>query len=164
MDNCDAHQTIEKLFSWPQRLIPKLGSRENVRLLAKSTLAESMLIESLSDFMRKLNDEDDALVVVEGVRDAKALRNAGFAGSIFMLCHNSNVTKLEGTASRFKKIILLLDNDSEGRKLAARTQRILRGRARLDTYYQRELLPASKGKIRHIEELETYADKLAHHV
>ncbi len=123
-----------------------------------------MLIESLSDFMRKLNEEEDALVVVEGVRDAKALRDSGFAGSIFMLCHNTNVTKLEGTASKFKKTILLLDNDSEGRKLLARTQRILRGRVNLDTYYQRELLPASKGKIRHIEELATYADKLSRHV
>ena len=114
--------------------------------------------------MRKLNDEDDALVVVEGVRDAKALRDSGFAGEIFMLCHNSNVTKLEEKASNFKKTILLLDNDSEGRKLATRTQRILRGRVKLDTYYQKAILPASKGKIRHIEELAPYAERLARHV
>ena len=114
--------------------------------------------------MRKLNDEDDVLVVVEGVRDARALRDSGFGGEIFMLCHNTNLTKLEDTALRFKKTILLLDNDSEGRKLAARTQRILRGRVKLDLYYQRALLPASKGKIRHIEELSTYAEKLARHV
>ena len=127
-------------------------------------MEDSQLIESLYGFMRKLNDEDDALVVVEGVRDAKALRDSGFAGEIFMLCHNSNVTKLEEKASNFKKTILLLDNDSEGRKLATRTQRILRGRVKLDTYYQKAILPASKGKIRHIEELAPYAERLARHV
>ena len=114
--------------------------------------------------MRKLNEEEDALVVVEGVRDARALRDSGFAGEIFMLCHKTNVIKLEDAALKFKKTILLLDNDAEGRKLATRTQRILRGRVKLDMYYQRELLPASRGKIRHIEELSNYADRLARHV
>jgi len=126
--------------------------------------SEAAMIESLSSFMRKLNDEEEALVVVEGVRDAKALRDAGFLGELFMLCHQNNLLKLEEAASRFRKTILLLDNDSEGRKLSERTRRILGGRVRIDTFYQRELLPASKGKIRHVEELQPYADRLAHHV
>lgn len=130
----------------------------------KSLASESALIESLSSFIRKLNDEEDALVVVEGVRDAKALRDSGFVGEVFMLCHHQNVVKLEGAASRFKKTILLLDNDSEGRKLSERTQNILRGRVRMDLFYQRELLPASKGKIRHVEEFAPYAQRLSRHV
>lgn len=130
----------------------------------KSFASESSMIESLSDFMRKLNDEERALVVVEGLRDAKALREAGFDGEVFMLCHKNNVLTLEETAAGFKKIILLLDNDREGKKLSARTRRILGGRARIDTFYQRELLPASKGKIRHVEELAPYAEQLSRHV
>ena len=126
--------------------------------------SESSLIESLSEFMRKLNDEESALVVVEGVRDAKALREAGYDGELFMLCHKNNVLTLEETAVGFKKIILLLDNDREGKKLSERTRKILRGRVHIDTFYQRELLPASKGKIRHVEELAPYAQRLAHHV
>lgn len=129
-----------------------------------SHVAESSLIESLSHFIRKLNHEENALVVVEGLRDAKALRDSGFDGEIFMLCHKQNVSKLENEASKYKKAILLLDNDSEGMKLSARTQRILRGRVKLDLYYQRELLPASRGKIRHVEEFSTYAEKLAPHI
>lgn len=127
-------------------------------------MAESQLIESLSSFMRKLNNEDGALVVVEGVRDARALRDSGFAGDLFMLCHNQSVSKLEDKAAKYRKTILLLDNDEEGRKLAMRTQRILRGRVALDLYYQRELLPASRGRIRHIEEFSSYAGRLALHV
>jgi 5S rRNA maturation endonuclease (ribonuclease M5) len=130
----------------------------------KVLASESSLIESLSHFIRKLNHEEGALVVVEGVRDAKALRDSGFDGEIFMLCHKQNVSKLEGKASQYKKTILLLDNDNEGKKLSARTQRILRGRIKLDTHYQRELLPASRGKIRHVEEFSSYADRLAIHV
>ena len=126
--------------------------------------SESSLIESLSEFIRKLNDEDSALVVVEGLRDAHALRGAGYDGELFMLCHKNNVLSLEETASRFRKIILLLDNDKEGQKLSARTKKILGGRVRIDTFYQRELLPASKGKIRHVEELAPYAQRLSRHV
>lgn len=126
--------------------------------------SESSLIESLSDFMRKLNDEESALVVVEGVRDAKALRDAGYDGQVFMLCHKNSVLTLEEAASTFKKIILLLDNDREGKKLLERTKRILGGRVRIDTFYQRELLPASKGKIRHVEELGPYAQRLSRHI
>jgi len=126
--------------------------------------SESSLIESLSDFMRKLNDEESALVVVEGLRDAKALREAGYDGELFMLCHKNSVLTLEDTAASFKKVILLLDNDREGRKLSDRTKRILGSRVRIDTFYQRELLPASKGKIRHVEELAPYAQRLSRHV
>jgi 5S rRNA maturation endonuclease (ribonuclease M5) len=130
-------------------------------LSGKVLAAESSLIQSLSHFIRKLNHEEDALVVVEGVRDAKALRDSGFDGEIFMLCHKQNVSSLENEATKYRKTILLLDNDSEGKKLSARTQRILRGRVKLDMYYQRELLPASKGKIRHVEEFAGFAEKLA---
>ncbi len=131
--------------------------------MKKAALAESKVIESLSVFIRKLNDEEGALVVVEGARDAKALKDSGFDGDVFMLCHNKNVAKLEEEAAKFKKTILLLDNDSEGRKLVERTQRILSGRVKMDLYYQRELVPASRGKIRHIEELSAYAARLARH-
>jgi len=127
-------------------------------------LDDDSMIESLSRFIRKLNDEEDALVVIEGVRDAKALRGSGFSGELFMLCHNSSVSKLEDEASKFTKTILLLDNDSEGRRLVERTQRLLSGRVKLDLFYQRALLPASKGKIRHIEEFSQYADRLSRNV
>ena len=130
----------------------------------KSLAAEASLIESLHRFIRKLNDEEEALVVVEGVRDAKALRESGFDGEVFMLCHKNNVLKLEETAARFRKTILLLDNDNEGRKLRERTIRILNGRVKIDMFYQRELLPASKGKIRHVEELASYAERVARRV
>ncbi len=126
--------------------------------------AESSLVESLSQFIRKLNSEEDPLVIVEGLRDAEALRDCGFDGEIFMLCHNQNAAKLQGYSSKYKKIIFLLDNDSEGKSLINRTLRILNGRAKVDLYYQRGLLAASKGKIRHIEELKAYSQSIVQNV
>jgi 5S rRNA maturation endonuclease (ribonuclease M5) len=153
------------IFSSHKSLIPRQRfDYLNSISMRNSSHSEAVLIESLSTFMKKLNDEDDALVVVEGLRDAKALRDSGFVGNLFMLCQNSSVSKLEDTAVKFKKTILLLDNDSEGRRLVRRTQDILRGRVSIDLYYQRKLLPASKGKIRHIEEFSSYSDKLSRHV
>ncbi len=127
-------------------------------------MSESALVQSLSSFIRKLNDEDDALVVVEGLRDARALRNSGFSGELFMLCHNQSIAKLEDRAPSFRKVILLLDNDSEGKRLVHRATRVLRGRAQVDLFYQHELLPASKGKIRHVEEFSSYSEMLARQV
>ena len=72
-----------------------------------------------------------------------------------MLCHNSSLSKLGDKAVKFKKTILLLDNDSEGRRLVRRTQETLQGRVPIDLTYQRGLLPASKGRIRHIEEFSS---------
>ena len=124
-------------------------------------LADSDIVESLSSFVQKLNHEEDALVVVEGLRDAKALRHSGFSGELYLLCHNSNLAKLESRCSKFSKTILLLDNDQEGRKLVQRVKRALNGRVAMDLFYQKEMLPASEGKIRHVEEFSAFADRLS---
>lgn len=123
-------------------------------------LEDSDIVESLSSFVQKLNQEEDSLVVVEGLRDAKALRNSGFSGELYLLCHNSNLAKLESKCIRFRKTILLLDNDQEGKRLLQRVRRVLNGRVAIDLFYQKEMLPASKGRIRHVEEFSAFADRL----
>jgi 5S rRNA maturation endonuclease (ribonuclease M5) len=125
----------------------------------------SSLIDSLSAFISKLNSEVNPLVVVEGPRDAQALRTSGFKGEIFMLCHNQNLRKLEDYVSGYNKIIVLVDNDNEGKKLAEKTSRALEGKAKIDLFYRRRLLAASKGRIRHIEELKSnYAQLIGSHL
>jgi 5S rRNA maturation endonuclease (ribonuclease M5) len=116
------------------------------------------VIDSLSEFICKLNNEDAALVVVEGPRDSRALRASGFDGEIFMLCHNQNLRKLADRATEFKKVILLLDGDTEGKRLAVRASRSLAGKSKIDLFYRRRLLPASRGRVRHVEELKNYAE------
>ena len=124
-------------------------------------VVESDIIQSLESYIQKLNQEENALVVVEGMRDAKALRDSGFSGELHLLCHNSNLAKLESKCIKFRKTILLLDNDQEGRRLLQRVKRVLNGRVAMDLFYQKEMLPASKGKIRHVEEFSAFADRLS---
>ncbi|MGB9659667.1 MAG: toprim domain-containing protein [Nitrososphaerales archaeon] len=123
----------------------------------QDTLQELML------FTRRLNDEckNGALVVVEGRRDAKALESIGFKGDLFLLCHNESLVKLATKAEKYKKIILLLDLDKKGRALTKRAAMILQEKSRkIDIFFRRELAKASKGKIKHIEELSRFGDYL----
>jgi 5S rRNA maturation endonuclease (ribonuclease M5) len=123
----------------------------------QDTLQELML------FTKRLNDEckNGALVVVEGRRDAKALESIGFKGDLFLLCHNESLVKLSTKAEKYKKIILLLDLDKKGRALTKRAAMILQEKSRkIDLFFRRELAKASKGKIKHIEELSRFGDYL----
>jgi 5S rRNA maturation endonuclease (ribonuclease M5) len=128
--------------------------------LRNQTELESRLIDSLSEFIRKLNSEVSSLVIVEGPRDARALRSSGFTGNIFMLCHHQNLRRLVEKGKNYRKFILLLDGDREGRQLAQRTEKALEGKVRIDMFYARALLPASGGRIRHVEELSICAPEL----
>jgi len=119
---------------------------------------EVAAVDSLADFISKLNSEDDALVVAEGPRDAKALHASGFEGEVFMLCHKQNVRTLAIKAAQFEKVILLVDNDAEGHRLAQRATKALAGIAKVDPFYRKLLIPASRGRIRHVEELRSFAE------
>lgn len=121
------------------------------------------IIQALMLFVRKLNDEckNGALVVVEGQRDARALRSIGFRGDLFLLCHNKGLVELASEAERYKKTILLPDLDKKGRALTKKAAIILQERSvKIDLFFRRELAKATKGKIRHIEELNRFGDYL----
>ncbi|NWG09135.1 MAG: toprim domain-containing protein [Nitrososphaerales archaeon] len=121
------------------------------------------IIQALTLFIRKLNDEcrNKALVVIEGQRDANALRSIGFEGDLFLLCHNGSLTKLASKAEKYKKIVLLLDLDRKGRVLTKRTATILQEKnSNIDLFFRRELAKVTKGRIRHIEELARFGDHL----
>jgi 5S rRNA maturation endonuclease (ribonuclease M5) len=125
-----------------------------LRNLPRYELSAS-LIDSLSDFILKLNSERDSLVAVEGPRDARALRLAGYDGPIFKICHGKNIRSLGKQADK-KRIIVLVDNDSEGDRIAKRIEDAFVGKVRVDLSYRRMLVSAARGEIRHIEELRHY--------
>jgi len=118
------------------------------------------MAEALTLYVRKLNDEsrEGALIVVEGKRDLEALRSIGFHGEAVMLCHN-NLKRLVEEAEAHRKIILLFDLDKEGRSLTKKAALLLQERrVGVDLYFRRELLHATKGRIRYIEELIRFRD------
>jgi len=118
------------------------------------------IIQEVALLIRNLNSdaENDSLVVVEGKRDRRALQSLGFRGKITMLCHSGGVKDLVENAGLYRKTILLLDLDKEGKALTGRTAKLLQGRATLDLSYRKELGAIAKGRIRHVEELIRFKD------
>ncbi len=118
------------------------------------------IIQEVFLFIRNLNfdAENDSLVVVEGKRDKEALQFLGFTGKIIMLCHSRGMNNLVENAELYRKMILLLDLDREGKALTGRVAKLLRGRATVDLSYRKELGAVAKGRIRHIEELSKFID------
>ena len=119
------------------------------------------ILECLTLMMKKLNDEylNGALLVVEGQRDAEALRSIGYIGEPFTLCHNESVSSLVTKAQSHSKVILLLDRDQKGRILTKRVARVLEERKiRLDLFFRRRLSSATKGQVSQVEDLKRYRD------
>ena len=60
------------------------------------------------------------LIIVEGKKDKAALQSLGIKGEFFLLSSqkNSLYESAEKIASKYKKVLLFLDLDKEGRKLA----------------------------------------------
>jgi 5S rRNA maturation endonuclease (ribonuclease M5) len=114
-------------------------------------------IEFLVEFIRELNDSsrDGAVVLVEGKRDAAALVELGYGGEIVT---SSAMRTGSSMARRAKRIIILTDLDTEGRRLAARYIRLF-SRMGVPTSLatRRQLSRASRGKFLHIENLIRFA-------
>jgi 5S rRNA maturation endonuclease (ribonuclease M5) len=121
---------------------------------------EDDLIQKVALFIRNLNHESErgSLIVVEGKRDKAALRSLGFLGKIVTLCHNGSINSLAETANSYKKTVLLLDLDNEGRALTKKAAKMLQGKTIIDLAYRKEVGALTKGRIRHIEELIRFRD------
>lgn len=120
---------------------------------------EHETVEAVAQLIRRLNDEarNGALVVVEGRRDATALRSLGFTGELSMLSYNQSFVELVEHAKAFKRVVLLLDLDEKGRKLTKRIALLLQEKKiTIDLFFRRELASATKGAVRHVEELSRF--------
>ena len=112
----------------------------------------------LSDFVRDLNDRSDDgwSLLVEGLRDQKALRRLGYEGSLVTVSQlgRSGATAL-GSA---KKVIILTDLDREGTLLASKFVRKLKHDGLVTSLSERRRLKAgSRGVFLHIENLARFA-------
>ncbi len=128
----------------------------------RGNFLERNIAEDLAAYVKKLNDEsvNGAIVVVEGVRDVEALKSIGFVGNVFMLCHNSNLQTLAEKAKNYRKTILLLDLDREGRSLTKKAALLLEKKSAIDLYFRRELSSTTRGRVKHIEELRRFKEYL----
>lgn len=114
------------------------------------------VLVKLQEMMARLNYElgDGALIVVEGKRDSEVLRMLGLKGEPFVLCQ-STVERLIMKCKGHTKVILMLDTDREGGRIAKRVSKALEKYVRVDDY-SRRILRLTKGQVRHVEELKAF--------
>ncbi len=96
-------------------------------------------------------------VLVEGQRDAKAVRKLGYAGRLVTL---SSVSRSgAGAFGESKKVIILTDLDREGAVLASSCLKALsHDGLRTSLSERRRLKRASRGVFLHIENLSRFAE------
>ena len=123
-------------------------------------------VERLRSFIGMLNEESEkgSVIVVEGRREAEALSKVGFTGSPAVFHHFKGIADFldnHDSASK-KKIILLLDMDRTGKYLTSRLVSQMQSRRQnVSLSYKRALAKITNGKVRHVEDLVTYAPRLS---
>jgi 5S rRNA maturation endonuclease (ribonuclease M5) len=98
----------------------------------------------------------DGVVVVEGKRDASALKKLGFSGQIIEFHRLGGIVNFADYVARYEKLIILFDRDKKGRYLTRKTIQMLQCRTKIDLSYKRKLTAITRGKIMFIEQLVCY--------
>jgi len=114
--------------------------------------------EYLEGFVADLNvlSEDGWSLLVEGKRDARALRKLGFIGKLVTISSvgRKGISAFDGA----KKVIILTDLDREGAVLASRyLKRLSHERFRNSMRERRRLKIASRGIFLQVENLSRFA-------
>ena len=107
-------------------------------------------------FIDELNSKADSVVIVEGKRDAEALKRLGLTKHVLEFHKFGGIAKFADSVSRHKKLIIMLDSDRKGRYLTRRIIEQLSRRTKLDLSQKKRLIEITSGKIRTIEELILY--------
>jgi 5S rRNA maturation endonuclease (ribonuclease M5) len=113
-------------------------------------------ISNVKNFIDSLNSKKDSAVIVEGKRDAVALKDLGFSGKVLEFHKFGGLAKFADSASQYKHLIVLLDSDRKGKYLTAKIMEQLERRTRVDLSFKKHLVSITKGKIRFIEQLTCY--------
>jgi 5S rRNA maturation endonuclease (ribonuclease M5) len=112
----------------------------------------------LSDYIRDLNQmsEEGWSLLVEGLRDKRAIRKLGYRGSLVTVSIlGRNGPRVFGGA---RKVVILTDLDREGAVLASKYMKRLNHEGIVTSLVERRRLKAaSRGVFLHIENLARFA-------
>jgi len=114
--------------------------------------------EFLGGFVTDLTNlsRDGWSILVEGPRDARALRRLGCVGNVVTI--SSVVRKGNAVFNKDRKIVILTDLDREGAVLAARCiKRLTHDGFRTSLRERQRLKNASHGVFLHVENLSRFA-------
>ena len=117
-------------------------------------------IHEMRNFVFQLNLMKGSIVVVEGKRDASALKKLGFSGQIIEFHKFGGIVNFADYVARYEKLIILFDRDRKGRYLTGKTIQLLQRRTKIDLSFKRKLTVITRGKIRFVEQLVCYESYL----
>jgi 5S rRNA maturation endonuclease (ribonuclease M5) len=123
-------------------------------------LVSEQEIQEIRNFVFQLNSMKDSVVVVEGKRDAHALKKLGFSGQVIEFHKFGGIVNFADSVARYEKLIILFDRDKKGRYLTGKTIQLLQRRTQIDLSFKRKLTSITKGKIRFVEQLVCYESYL----
>lgn len=122
-------------------------------------------IAQLRNFVDRLNTESKkgSVIVVEGKRDVEALTRIGCTGLVMALNRFKGINNfVDSECAIDRKIILLLDMDRTGKYLTSKLMKQLQSRGgNVCLFYKKSLARISNGKVRHVEDLISYAPLLS---
>jgi 5S rRNA maturation endonuclease (ribonuclease M5) len=117
-------------------------------------------IQEIKKFVFQLNSMKDSVVVVEGKRDAHALKKLGFSGQIIEFHKFGGIVNFADSVARYERLVILFDRDKKGRYLTGKTIQLLQRRTKIDLSFKRKLTAITNGKIRFVEQLVCYESYL----
>jgi 5S rRNA maturation endonuclease (ribonuclease M5) len=137
----------------------------NIICLMRYKVIDDNTVCRLRSFISMLNEESEngSIIVVEGKRDAKALTSVGFNGDLTIFSRFKGVADfVDHHCTIGKKIILLFDMDRTGKHLTSKLLKHLQfNGSNASLFYKSALARICNGKIRHVEDLVTYAPHLS---
>ncbi|MFH1917446.1 MAG: toprim domain-containing protein [Nanoarchaeota archaeon] len=115
--------------------------------------------QEMDEWVRDINSSEIP-IIVEGRKDKTALRNIGINNDILLYYSQPRYRLIEHIAKHHKKVIILTDNDKEGRKLyGVLNGELSRFGVTVDKIF-REFLQRET-KLDQIEGIETYCRHLS---
>ena len=117
-------------------------------------------IQEIKKFVFQLNSMKDSVVVVEGKRDARALKKLGFSGQVIEFHKFGGIVNFADSVARYERLVILFDRDKKGRYLTGKTIQLLQRRTKIDLSFKRKLTAITNGKIRFVEQLVCYESYL----
>ena len=120
---------------------------------------ESEIIQ-LKKFITQLNSAKKSVIIVEGKKDAEALRKIGCLGKIIEFHKFNNINDFADKVAAYQEIILLFDWDRKGSYLTRKVIKLLERRTRINLTIKKKLHKITIGKIKFVEQLGEYEPEL----
>ena len=117
-------------------------------------------IVQLKKFIAQINSSKKSVIIVEGKKDAEALRKIGCLGRIIEFYKFHNINDFADKVSKYQEVILLFDWDHKGRYLTRRVIKLLERRTKINLTEKKKLDRITRGKIKFIEQLINYESDL----